>query len=192
MTKYNFELKKKIVEEYEHGDNSYQKLATRFGVSNPSIITRWVANYRKFGDEGLICSKQRKEYTFEEKLYVVELYLSSNLSMQEAALQVGMSNPTTVNYWVNLYRVAGPEALKTPKKGSHKMSKKFKANGKKKHSSDVRVEISPEYVQGLEERLHKLEVENAILKEVRRLYLEDEAKMREWHESSTVSEENSN
>ena len=72
------------------------------------------------------------------------------------------------------------------------MSKKLKANGKKKHSSDVRVEINPEYVQGLEERLHKLEVENAILKEVRRLYLEDEAKMRERHESSTVSEENSN
>ncbi len=191
MTKYNFELKKKIVEEYENGDNSYQKLAARYGVSNPSIITRWVANYRKFGDEGLICSKQRKEYSFEEKLYVVELYQSSGLSMQEVALQVGMANPTTVNYWVSLYRVAGPEALKTPEKGGHRMSKKLKSNGKKKHSKDC-VNITPEHVQDLERRLHKLEVENAILKEVRRLYLEDEAKMREWHESSTVSEENSN
>ncbi|RHQ53109.1 transposase [Firmicutes bacterium AF25-13AC] len=49
-----------------------------------------------------------------------------------------------------------------------------------------------EHVKELEAELHELRIENAFLKELRRLRLEDEAKMRERRESSTVSEENSN
>ena len=40
--------------------------------------------------------------------------------------------------------------------------------------------------------LLKLKIENAFLKELRRLRLEDEAKMRERRKSSTVSEDSSN
>ena len=54
------------------------------------------------------------------------------------------------------------------------------------------VDTSAEHVKELEDELLKLRIENAFLKELRRLRLEDEAKMRERRESSTVSEENSN
>ena len=51
--------------------------------------------------------------------------------------------------------------------------------------------VSTEYLKRLEnENLH-LRIENAFLKELRRLRLENEAKMRERRSSSTVSEENS-
>ena len=53
-------------------------------------------------------------------------------------------------------------------------------------------DTSIEHVKELEAELHELRIENAFLKELRRLRLEDEAKMRERRESSTVSEENSN
>ena len=53
-------------------------------------------------------------------------------------------------------------------------------------------DTSIEHVKELEAKLHELRIENAFLKELRRLRLEDEAKMRERRESSTVSEENSN
>lgn len=43
----------------------------------------------------------------------------------------------------------------------------------------------------LENENQKLRIENAFLKESRRLRLEDERKMREHHESFTVSENNS-
>ena len=54
------------------------------------------------------------------------------------------------------------------------------------------VNTSAEHVKELEDELLKLRIENALLKELRRLRLEDEAKMRERQESSTVSEDSSN
>ena len=49
-----------------------------------------------------------------------------------------------------------------------------------------------EYVKELEDELLKLRIENAFLKEMRRLRLEDKAKMRELQKSSAVSEDDSN
>ena len=54
------------------------------------------------------------------------------------------------------------------------------------------VDTSVKHVKELEDELLKLRIENAFLKELRRLRLEDEAKMRERRESSTVSEDSSN
>jgi len=57
----------------------------------------------------------------------------------------------------------------------------------------VRVAMtSAEHVKELEDELLKLRIENAFLKELRRLRLEDEAKMRERQESSVASEDSSN
>ena len=53
------------------------------------------------------------------------------------------------------------------------------------------VDTSTEHVKELEDELLKLRIENAFLKELRRLRLEDEAKMRERQESSAVSEDSS-
>ena len=54
------------------------------------------------------------------------------------------------------------------------------------------MDTSAEHVKELEDELLKLRIENAYLKELRRLRLEDDAKMRERLESSVVSEDNSN
>ena len=54
------------------------------------------------------------------------------------------------------------------------------------------VDTSPEQVKQLEDELLKLRIENAYLKELRRLRLEDEAKTREQLGLSAVSEDDSN
>lgn len=59
-------------------------------------------------------------------------------------------------------------------------------------SEEPSVDTSAEYVKELEDELLKLRIENAFLKELRRLRLEDEAKMRERQESSAASEDSSN
>ena len=57
---------------------------------------------------------------------------------------------------------------------------------------ETTVDVSIEHVKELEDELLKLRIENAFLKELRRLRLEDEAKMRELRKSSPVSEDHSN
>ena len=69
---------------------------------------------------------------------------------------------------------------------------KPKIDSKTQKTKERIVDTSAEHVKELEDELLKLRIEDAFLKELRRLRLEDEAKMRERHSSSTASEENSN
>ncbi|WP_238928344.1 hypothetical protein [Bulleidia sp. zg-1006] len=108
------------------------------------------------------------------------------------AIREGISNPSMITNRVNRFRTAGPDALKSRKKGRKKTLDKSKIDIKAQEAEERIVDTSAEHVKELEDELLKLRIENAFLKELRRLRLEDETKMRERHSSSTVSEENSN
>lgn len=71
---------------------------------------------------------------------------------------------------------------------------KFKDKEKKVllSSETTSVDTSAEDVKQLKDELLKLRIENAYLKELRRLRLENEACLREQQELSTASEETSN
>ena len=58
------------------------------------------SQYKKYGDEGLYRSRKNEEYPFEKKIYVVELYLTSELSYNDLALQEGINNPALICNWV--------------------------------------------------------------------------------------------
>ena len=188
MAKYSFEFKMMLVNEYMNGQGGYKSIAKKHGLHH-SIVKRWVANYKQFGEEGLMRSRQQQVYTFEFKLHVVELYLSSELSYRELALQVGITNFSQIVRWVQDYRAAGPEALKPKKKGRKRTMDKEKIireieNGDSEEQKELLKQLQ-------EENLHR-RIENAFLKEARRLRLEEEALLRQQRESSTASEENSN
>ena len=191
MAKYSFEFKKKVVLEYINGEGGTKYLSTKYGLGSNSQLRKWLAAYKKFGDEGLKRSRKKENYSFEKKLSVVELYLSSEISYQDLALQEGITNPSMIVNWVNRFRVAGPDALRPRKKGRKKTLNTSDDNTQNKLVEESSVDTSAEHVKELEEELLKLRIENAFLKELRRLRLEDEAKMRERQESSTVSEDSS-
>ena len=193
MAKYSFEFKKKVVLEYLSGGGGRKYLTKKYGIKSYGQLKTWIKAYNTFGDEGLKRSRQNSSYSFEFKLHVIELYLSSEVSYQELALSQGINNPAMIAKWVNDFRVAGPDALRPKKKGRKKTLSQNDNRKTKTSSSDERtVDTSAEHVKELEDELLKLRIENAFLKELRRLRLEDEAKMRDVQESSTVSEENSN
>lgn len=137
-------------------------------------------------------SRKQRKYTFEKKFSVVELYLSSEISYQELAIKEGMTNPSMIANWVRRFRVTDPDALRAHKKGKKNTLDKSKIDIKTQEPEARIVNISAEYVKELEYELLKLRIENAFLKELRRLRLEDEEKPRERRSSSTASEESSN
>ena len=120
MAKYSFKFKKSVVEAYLKGEGGYRYLSQKYGVESHKQVCRWVKNYQEFGDAGLIRSREKKTYSFEFKLHVVELYLTSEVSYQELALSQGMNNPTLITRWVNDFKIAGPDALRPKKKGRKK------------------------------------------------------------------------
>ena len=178
--------------EYLSGGGGTQYLSKKYNLGSNTQLRKWINAYQTFGDDGLRRSRQRKKYTFEYKLHVVELYLSSEVSYQELALQEGINNPALLVKWVNDFRIAGPDALRPRKKG-RKKSLSSKDNTKRSALNEtVSVDTSAEHIKQLEDELLKLRIENAFLKELRRLRLEDEAKMKDLQESSAVSEDSLN
>ena len=126
---------------------------------------------------------RKKEYSFEKKIFVVELYLTSDLSYNDIALQEGINNLSLICNWVHLFRVAGPDALRERRKGREiSMAKSTKKLSKKTTSQTTNDNISKEYVKELEDQLIQLRIENAFLKEARRLRLAEEAEMKRRRE----------
>ena len=192
MAKHSFEFKKKVVLEYLDGKGGTPHLSKKYGLGSDSQLRKWINAYNAFGDEGLMRSRKQTKYSFKKKIFVVELYLSSEISYQDLAIQEGITNPSMIANWVNRFRAAGPDALRPRKKGRKKTLDKPKIDIKAQEAEERIVDTSAEHIRELEDELLKLRIENAFLKELRRLRLEDEAKMREWHSSSPASEENSN
>ena len=177
---------------YLNGEGGFATIAEKYDIPAWSNVKKWVRNYESFGDEGLMRSRKNLSYSFEYKLGVVELYLSSEISYQNLALQEGIANPAMIADWVNRFRIAGPDALRPRMKGRRKTLSKPDNNTHNKPVEESSIDTSAEHVKELEDELLKLRLENAFLKELRRLRLEDEAKTRERRSSSTVSDESSN
>ena len=192
MAKYSYELKLEIVEAYLNGKGGYVYLASKYNIPSKTRIEEWVKTYKEFGKEGLMRSRQNKNYSFQFKLSVVELYLSSEVSYQELALSQGINNPSQIVKWVNDFRIAGPDTLRPRKKGRKKTldTKEFKIPYKPIEEKPV--DTSAEHVKELEDELLKLRIENAYLNCPRRLRLEEEALQKKQRESSTVSEDSLN
>ena len=189
MAKYNFEFKKKIVLEHLESGIGSKLLARKYNVKSAKQIRQWIHNYNEFGDDGLKRSREKQNYSYEFKLHMVESYLSNEVSYEELALANGITNYTMLSRWVDAFRVAGPEGLRPRKKGRKKTLDKSTESINTQPIEEKSLDTSAEHVKELEDELLKLRRENAFLKELRRLRLEDEAKMRERLESSAASED---
>ncbi len=192
MAKYSFEFKLEVVHEYLNGNGSYDYLAKKHNIPSCTPIKKRVAAFKEYGKDGLLRSRQKKTYSFQFKLRVVELYLSSEVSYQELALSQGINNPPLITKWVNDFRIAGPDALRPKKKGRKKTLDIREFKKPSSSNEEQTIDTSVEHIRELEDELLKLRIENAYLKELRRLRLEEEALQKKQRESSTVSEDSSN
>ena len=199
MAKYNLIFKLKVVTAYLNGEGGYEYLTKKYGVKTTSQVRRWVYVFKEFGKDGLCRKRNNTRYTSEFKLAVVESYLTSELSYRQIALQYGLNNPSLIARWKSEFMKYGTNAFVERPKGriptmsrtdeKAKISTHTKSRNQKKKK-----ELTPEQARilELEKQLRYAQIENAYLKELRRLRIEDARKMKEQQESLAVSEENSN
>ena len=116
MAKYSYEFKRKIVEEYLGRKAGYKTLAMKYQIDH-SQIRRWVNNYKHFGDEGLMRSRNKREYSVAFKLEAITRYERSEYSCQQLALELGLTNPSIIANWRRQYREEGIEGLRPHKRG---------------------------------------------------------------------------
>lgn len=199
MAKYSLIFKLKVVTAYLNGEGGYEYLTKKYGVKTTSQVRRWISAIKEFGKDGLCRKRNNTRYTLEFKLVVVESYLTSELSYRQIALQYGLNNPSLIARWKSDFMKYRANAFVERPKGriptmsrtdeKAKISTHTKSRNQKKKK-----ELTPEQARilELEKQLRYAQIENAYLKELRRLRIEDARKMKEQQESLAVSEENSN
>ncbi len=191
MAKYSFEFKMEVVRSYLNCEGGYGYLAKKFNIPSHNNIKNWVLSYQELGEEGLLRKRQNAKYTLKFKLDVVEYYLTTEISYQDLALQLGINNPTLITGWVSKFRKYGVEVLSNNQGRPIKMKSK-EENIKKNVGKTNTNKSDSEKIKELENQVLALQIENAYLKELRRLRLEKARAMKKPQESSTASEDHSN
>lgn len=199
MAKYSLIFKLKVVTAYLNGEGGYEYLTKKYGLKTTSQVRRWISEFKEFGKDGLCRKRNNTRYTSEFKLAVVESYLTSELSYRQIALQYGLNNPSLIARWKSDFMKYGTNAFVERPKGRIPTMSRTDEKAKitthtKSRNQKKKKELTPEQARilELEKQLRYAQIENAYLKELRRLRLEDARKMKEQQESLAVSEENSN
>lgn len=187
MARYSFELKVKIVHAYINGEGSMRFLAKKYNVKCVKQVINWVNAYRLFGEEGLQRSRENKVYSVQFKSDAVELYQTSEMSYREVSYALGIHNPALIPSWVKIVREQGISGLSESKGPSMKIPNQ--ANNK---STSESIHDSNQ-IKELKNQVRELQIQNAILKEMRRLREEKaHSQMNPPQRSFTVSEDNLN
>ena len=199
MAKYSLIFKLKVVTAYLNGEGGYEYLTKKYGVKTTSQVRHWISAFKEFGKDGLCRKRNNTRYTSEFKLAVVESYLTSELSYRQIAFQYGLNNPSLIARWKSEFMKYGVNAFVERPKGRIPTMSRTDEKAKitthtKSRNQKKKKELTPEQARilELEKQLRYAQIENAYLKELRRLRLEDARKMKEQQESLAVSEENSN
>ena len=185
--KYSFEFKLKVVQEYLTGYGGSLYLTKKYNISSHSLLQKWIAQYNKYGPEGLMRKRGNQKYDLQFKLNAVQWYLTTEISYQELALLLDISNPAVLCRWVLDFRKYGVDGISDKPRGRPSKMTRKKEMIKTEPTEPVPYDAAR--IKELEEKVLHLEIENAFLKELRRLRLEEEA-MKKSQELSAVSEEN--
>ena len=110
-TQYTLEFKLNVVNLYLTGEMSYQSLANELKINNPSMIARWVIDFRQKGIEGLKSKKRgrpskmskspkkSKDAKVESSAKITNL---ENDSLTQAQLKEKIKKLEEKNYWLQL------------------------------------------------------------------------------------------
>ena len=131
-------------------------------------LYEWIENYKFRGIEGLKSKrKKKKRLSYEEKYKIVREYQESELTLVQLSAKYDVSSPQIGN-WVRLVERGGfktllPRKFGLPKTGRH-MRKRLPKDECEKENERLRKEIE------------RLRLENLLLKKVRALVEEREAR----------------
>ena len=110
-TQYTLEFKLNVVNLYLTGEMSYQSLANELKINNPSMITRWVNDFREKGIEGLKpkkigrpskMSKTQKRLKDSKTESSAQLTNEEDNSLNEAQQKEKIKKLEEKNYWLQL------------------------------------------------------------------------------------------
>lgn len=171
---YTKDYKKKKVEEYLNSKLSLRKF-TKINNIPKTTLQGWIQTYNEYGPEAFMDSSKRNTLTLQERHNLVELYLRKGDTLTKFAKSHGIPAMTFSSWVYKYYQTLLPEYIRREGQDLSK-DKNLK---KSKYSN---IDDKNEFIKKLEEkdeRLLRLEIENAYLKELRRIRLQEKMKKKQ-------------
>lgn len=169
MAKYSHAFKLRVVNHYLSNGEGTQTIAKLFNISD-SIVRKWIAIYKIHGKTGLRPCVTHQTYSVDFKLDVIKAVMDDGLSYSQVLAKFKLKETGMISTWLRRYREHGIEGLQPKPKGRSKIMSKSKPSKAKLSKSD-RDKTSAELL----EELAYLRAENAFLKKLRALRLEQQA-----------------
>lgn len=167
--KYSYEFKLKVVEEYCEGKLGFRALMNKYNISDKSLISQWINNYKNFGKNGLKSNKGKTNYSLDFKLNVLHYKQETGASYRETAKEFGLNNPSLIANWRRAYLEGGTSQLNKPIGRPSNVNKKKKQNKESKQT----VDSEKEELEHLRQEVNYLKIENLYLKKLKELGLKD-------------------
>lgn len=145
---HEVKTRRAAVELSEQGHGAWA-IAKQLKVPRNTVV-RWVGHYRRQGDEGLEPAAMKQKYSMETKVAAVEALLGGTVQSQ-VMKDFEIRSDASLERWVRIYRKDGPEGLQPKPIGR------------------PRKQPAPAAQETLEEKVHRLEMENAALRKLQAL-----------------------
>ena len=168
LKKHGYAERLKYMHMLENG-LSINHIHVHYGIGEQLLSSLWV-RYQSEGPSGLIKKKNIKaDYAF--KLQVLRDIEENHLTLVEASLKYNMSS-SRIYAWQRVARTQGYDALSITRPRGRPPKNDMGRPRKKKPEEMTELEL-------LQLRVKELEAENALLKKVKALVEEREARLRE-------------
>lgn len=114
---YSSDFKENVIHEYLTTTISYRSLAIKYNIPADTTVRDWVLKYtnekenRSYSLKPEVYLMKSRKTTLEERIKIVEDYLTNQLTYKEAA-EKHQINYNNIYSWVAKYRKHGPAGLK--------------------------------------------------------------------------------
>jgi len=166
MPKYDVQFKLKLAQEAALRTMAVRKLARLHGV-DPALLRRWRDNYLRHGGDGLV--RKFTVYSGAFKRRVLARIKAEGLSHREAMALFDIRTSGQIGKWQRQYDFGGPDALASVSERRARMRKK---------PTTPKPDEQLNHAKLLKE-LAYLRAENAYLKKLDALILEEQAAARD-------------
>ena len=157
--RYNEVTRREAAALFESG-LGYGPAARKLGIPKDTV-REWLFTYRAMGLKGLLSmGPKQARYTFEQKCDAARAVVDRGATISDAMAAYGIASRTPLQNWCAAYREGGTEALRAKPGG------RPKGSGGKPPAPRSRE-------QELEDRVRRLEAENAYLKKLGALRAEE-------------------
>ena len=112
---YTTDIKKKVINDYLNGEDSYDGLANKYNVSTGEIVRQWILKYnngieiKDYDPKGDVYTMKSRKTTAEERLEIANYALANSVKDAADKYTVPYMN---VYQWVKKFNECGEEGLK--------------------------------------------------------------------------------